>query len=133
MARGSPYLYMELKEFVKSTIAQIIDAVDELNMMYEDKDAVINPATPYEMRKDAQAVETKQGIRSVADIEFDLTVSVDESKDTGGKVNVLACVIGGDVSQSHTEGNSSVSRVRFTVPVMLPARKVKDAARHVVL
>ena len=121
---------MELKEFVKSTIAQVIDAVDELNAMYEDKDAVVNPATPYELNKGASSVDTRQGRRQVTDIEFDLTVSVEESKDSGGKVNVLACVIGGDASHSHAEGSSSVSRVRFSVPVMLPVRKVKDASHH---
>ena len=123
---------MELKEFVKSTIAQVIDAVDELNAMYEDKDAVVNPATPYGLKRGAKSVDTHQGNRVITDIEFDLTVSVEESKDSGGKVNVLACVIGGDASHSHTEGSSSVSRVRFSVPVMLPARKVKDASHHYV-
>lgn len=123
---------MELKEFVKSTIAQIIDAVDELNTMYQDKDAVVNPATPYKNNKESKAFNTKEGYRQITDIEFDLTVSVEDAKDSSGRVNVLACVIGGDASRSHTEGSSSVSRVKFSVPVMLPACKVKDASLHYV-
>lgn len=121
---------MELKEFVMSTISQVIDAVEELNMRYEGKDAVVNPSGPHRLSGESLNMDTKSGNRQVTEIEFDLTVSVEESKDAGGKVNVLACVIGGDVSKSHAEGNSSVSRVRFTVPVMLPTRKVKDAIRR---
>ena len=121
---------MELKEFVISTISQVIDAVEELNASYEGKDAVINPSSPDKLKDKSMNLGTKSGNRLVTDIEFDLTVSVEESKDAGGKVNVLACVIGGDVSKSRTEGNSSVSRVKFTVPVLLPSRKVKDAIRH---
>ena len=124
---------MELKDFIKSTISQVIDAVEELNEQYEEKDAVINPSSPYKQGQDVRSVDTRTGKRQVAEIEFDLTVSVDESKGTGGKVNVLACVIGGDVSKTVSQGNSSVSRVKFTVPVMLPTRKVKDATYHYVV
>lgn len=114
---------MELKEFIKSTIPQIIDSVSDLNEEYKDKDATINPLS-YVRIKDMQSIQTASGERLLTNVEFDLTVSIDESKNTDGKVNVMSCVIGGGASKSHTEGNSSISRVRFNVPVVLPARRI---------
>lgn len=114
---------MELKDFIKSTISQIIDSVSDLNEVYKDKDATINPLS-FVRIKDMQSVQTGSGERLLTNVEFDLTVSIDESKNTDGKVNVMSCVIGGGASKSHTEGNSSISRVRFSIPVVLPAKRI---------
>ena len=91
---------MELKEFIKSTISQIIDSVSDLNEEYKDKDATINPLS-YVRIKDMQSIQTASGERLLTNVEFDLTVSIDESKNTDGKVNVMSCVIGGGASKLH--------------------------------
>lgn len=49
---------MELKEFIKSTISQIIDSVSDLNEEYKDKDATINPLS-YVRIKDMQSIQTR--------------------------------------------------------------------------
>lgn len=88
---------MELKEFVKNALKEIIEAVDE-----------VNESASREIR-----LQGNEGSRSV---EFDIAVSASEkgTSDGGAGIRVLHFVeIGGKVGSEVT--NTTISRIKFGI------------------
>ena len=116
-------MYMELKEFIKSTIKQIAESVDELNQEFEGKQTFVNP-TNIKGIGEKPYVPFAFTNYNVTNIDFDLSVDVENKEGTTGKVGVLASVIGVGVSSTEGRVQHSESKVRFTIPVILPSKKL---------
>lgn len=114
---------MELKEFIKSTIKQISESVDELNQEFEGKQTFVNP-TNIKGIGEKPYVPFAFTDYNVTNIDFDLSVDVENKEGTTGKVGVLASVIGVGVSSTEGRVQHSESKVRFTIPVILPSKKL---------
>ncbi len=90
---------MELKEFVKNVLKDLVDAVEE---------------TRRESSRDMR-LDSNKDTRTV---EFDIAVTVEDATSSSGKAGIKVFQIiegGGDVSKEYK--NSSVSRVKFGVYV----------------
>lgn len=88
---------MELKEFVKSILKDVVDAVEE---------------TRQESSRDMY-LDTGKDQRTV---EFDIAVTVEDSTSSSGKAGIKVFQViegGGDISKGLK--NSSVSRIKFGV------------------
>lgn len=114
---------MELKEFIKSTIKQIAESVDELNQEFDGKQTFVNPTNIKGVRESPH-VPFAFTDYNVTNIDFDLSVDVENKEGTTGKVGVLASVIGVGVSSTEGRVQHSESKVRFTIPVVLPSKKL---------
>ena len=101
---------MKLQEFVKESLLQVINGVKEANESLDDNRGSVNPAG-----RGPPNGRTVGGV-PLQDVEFDIAVLVSEGSDMGGGLTVMG--IGGKGSISET--NSSVSRIKFQVPVALP-------------
>ncbi|MGL5938455.1 MAG: hypothetical protein ACRCY5_07035 [Phocaeicola sp.] len=111
---------MELKNFIKSAITQIVESVDELNNEIQIENVCVNPCSYNgEYRNSIRKGERDYNL---SEIDFDLTVSVTENAETGAKVGVMASVIGLAGSKKDATENNSVSRLQFKIPVMLPSK-----------
>jgi hypothetical protein len=88
---------MELETFVAKSLAEIIDGV---------KAAKNNGVNVYN--------------HSAKDVDFDVAVTVTEGADKKGGVGVFVAGFGIGAQGSTSASNSSVSRIKFTVPVFLP-------------
>jgi predicted RNA-binding protein YlqC (UPF0109 family) len=89
---------MELKEFVKSVLRDVVDAVEEART---------------ESARDMRMVSHKESSQT---IEFDIAVTAEDTNRTSGKagVHVLHLIEGsGDISAETKSGN--VSRIKFGV------------------
>lgn len=99
---------MELKDFVSATIQQIIEGVAE--------------AQNYVKKEKINAVVNAQvGLKREKTIEFDIAVTVNESKSTsaGGGISVASIINAGGKKQTENV-EQSISRVKFSVDVLLP-------------
>jgi hypothetical protein len=110
---------MKLDEFVSQTLKQVIDGVSVAQQYAKSKNANINPSTA---RMDSKASNYsfcgKTGI-PLQDVEFDVAVTVSESSSTSdGDANVGAISVSAQ-NQSANQ-SSSVSRIKFKVPILLP-------------
>lgn len=107
---------MELKDFVKGVILDITNAVKE-SQRELDNGAIICPTN-------SNAKETvnssKDGTLPVSSIDFEVSVSAGSSNETGGKITVLSAVISGGLGSVNTTKDENVSKVRFSIPVILP-------------
>ena len=116
---------MDLKEFVATTLVQIIEGVADAQKVAEEMGAVINPRA----RATASSVTTGQG-QAIHLVEFDVALTSIEGRTTsgGGGITVAFVRAGGEKETSATE--ASVSRVKFSVPVALPGDRRRKRFKH---
>lgn len=112
---------MELKNFIKETILEIVEGVllSQAEITSKYKDVFINPPNPFE-----SAIVRKNNApdpRDLCKIEFDVSIESKIIKNKGVDLNLIQ-VISGDISKSKQDGN--LNRVRFKIPVSLPEQKI---------
>ncbi|MFQ1828366.1 hypothetical protein ACK38R_20070 [Aeromonas veronii] len=106
---------MQLDEFVKTTIMQVVKGVSDAQEEAAEFGAVVNP----------RELEGK-GRRKETNIVFDvaLTVTGTNSEEVGGKLTVASILnLGGKVTES--DAQQETSRVQFDVAVSLPSEDRK--------
>lgn len=112
---------MELKEFVKEAIVQVVEGIDEANAVLSEKTAFVASAN-IQTNKTYQSTVDKDGRHHyVTDMEFDVAINAQnsETKEGRGRVEILTVLnIGGKGSCENT--TSSTSRIKFSLPLALP-------------
>ena len=101
---------MKLQEFVKETLIQVIEGVRNAQGMLSEKDGAINP------RALSLSGPIHNG-RELQHVDFDVAVTVIEESGVSGRISVFGIGAKGGAS----EENSTVSRIKFKVPVGLPS------------
>lgn len=110
---------MQLNEFIAQTLQQIIDGVSTAQEYGKSKNENINPSSA---RMDGKAsgysfcLDTRIPLQ---DVEFDLAVTVCESNETSSGDKNIGAISVSSLNQSSSQ-SSSVSRIKFKVPVLLP-------------
>ncbi|WP_146149174.1 hypothetical protein [Nitratireductor sp. StC3] len=112
---------MELKNFVKVTLNDIMDAIQETIAEREEanKKGFVNPKTH---GNNSMEIDT---------IRFDIAISVGDTTKAGGQagIQILAAKLGGEAGHEHEK--SSVSRIEFTLGVAWPHTHIEDAKKLV--
>jgi hypothetical protein len=101
---------MDLDAFITETLRQIVKGVREAQSHDDCKGALINPIGP---PGHGTQVETKQ-------IDFDVALIVSEGNEKQAKGSIGVAFLGVGGQSSSTTGSSSVSRIKFSVPMILP-------------
>ena len=112
---------MDLKEFISETIVQIVEGVEDARSKVKDKGVGVNPqmATTHS-HAGVHGLLHYDGPTFAQVINFDVALTVLEGKGTKGGIGIFAAGIGlGSSGQSQSE-NSSVSRIKFSIPLVLP-------------
>ncbi|MDC1812323.1 hypothetical protein POZ03_17825 [Bacteroides uniformis] len=115
---------MELKEFIKESLSQIIDAVIETQDKYKETNVLICP-------DDIQGKDNNLHIDNenlyqcysrytrVQNIEMDIAISVTEKE--GNKSGIgIAKIINAGISSENAQQNESISKIKFSIPIVLP-------------
>lgn len=116
---------MELKEFIKTAITDITEAVSELQSEL-DNGAIVSPSIPNPIANSTIKDPNNENVnRRISNVDFDvaLTVGDTDTIESGGKVGIqiLSAKICGE-NKTHTE---NVSRITFSIPIVLPTTYVK--------
>jgi len=110
---------MELNEFVTSTLVQIQQGVQDAIAQSRQRalNGAINPIWGAADKYD------RSYVREVA---FDVAVTVIDRTEgsAGGAINVLSLKLGGEMYGM--AGNSHVSRIQFSIPIVAPATEVNS-------
>lgn len=124
---------MDLKEFIKESIVQIAQGIEEANKELEESPAMVNPMHVVANSDSAQAyARTKKpshdnpGIRIVEKVEFDVAVVAEtgEGGKVGAKLSIASIGIG---AQGETKSmNKSESRIKFSIPMVYPGYENKS-------
>lgn len=113
---------MDLKEFTKETLVQIVQGVKEANEVLEQYNASI-PGKTIRTAESNVFVDSERSYANAIDIDFDVAVTATETDGTkgGGEIRVAQLLFGGIEASNSTE-NQSISRVKFTIPLVLENR-----------
>ncbi|KKK69553.1 hypothetical protein LCGC14_2932880 [marine sediment metagenome] len=114
---------MELREFVKETLVQIIKGIEDAQSETKKTGAVISPSRG-KLAPDTQdkVLLSKSGgiLEGVA---FDVAVTASDTSEKGGGVGIFVWAVGAGVKGKSEIPNAAVSRIQFNVPVILPKGK----------
>ena len=114
---------VQLEEFVRTAIVQIMRAVDGASGEIKPLGGEINPR-PYGEDKDlaAAGVSRAVGGGALTFIEFDVAVTATRSGDRNSGIGVVFAGINAGIGEKNTRGDQTVSRITFKVPVRLPRK-----------
>lgn len=115
---------MKLKEFVKSALTDVVEAVAEAQESAGASGAVINPGSDRENPREGQLMASAVHVLSsqvfypVMPVEFDVAVTVTEGETVEGSGGISVLGIGTIGGGASTSGEStSFSRIKFKVPM----------------
>lgn len=118
---------MELQEFIKQSIVQIINGVIDAQKEVVDKGASINPSGLHLKNDQVKGHAITNDGNVTQHIEFDVAVTTTEGTGTKGGIGVVAGVLALGSQGQSSESTQAVSRLKFTIPVLLPAHHRSDA------
>ncbi|MBK9550319.1 MAG: hypothetical protein IPO52_14750 [Gemmatimonadetes bacterium] len=107
---------MQLDEFVKSTLRQIIHGVRDAQNELGADGAAVNPGV--RTGPSSRIVHSTGTI--LQDVEFDIAVTVSESENSGSGLRVGVPWVSGKIEAGSDRQHSQVSRIKFVVPVAFP-------------
>ena len=110
---------MELQEFIRTALVEIVEGVAAARSAALAHDALIGSDRVYGNVEEAKIITDKFG-RTVSTVEFDVALASSDSKDTKGGIGVFLGSVGPGSQGTSYEESSSHSRIKFTVPVVLP-------------
>jgi len=106
---------MELHEFVRETLTQIINGVVEAqnSQIVRDNNAEI---IPYSVSSSNSKITNR-------DIEFDVVVSAQSENSTKAGLGVFVGPIGAGTQAKINSNDSMQNRVKFSIPIVFPTQK----------
>lgn len=112
---------MELRDFVAESLKQVVDGVINAQEYSKQKGASINPnglikhpSTGYIASPGTHQLPIPQVI------EFDVAVTVSEGSEAKAGIGVFGGAIGIGTQAKIEDGNMTVSRIKFSIPVLFP-------------
>jgi len=117
---------MDLKEFISETLKQIFDGVTDAQDNVKATGGKISPNVICQNSSNVVTpLMTVPGSKGVTanNIDFDVALTTVEASGTGGKAGLSVWGIGAGVEGKSETTNSTVSRVKFSVSVILPVSK----------
>lgn len=109
---------MELKDFIKTAITDITEAISELQSELNNG-TVINPTLGY--GDYGKAVIVKAGAAAIEHLSFDVAVTVSEHSGLDGRVKAGINILGTKIETETNTKTENVSRLSFSIPIVYPA------------
>ncbi len=117
---------MELKEFIRETLAQIAAGVEGAQTEVRDAGGFVNPAHRVgKQEQDKSHFGSLTSGQNIFLVDFDVTVTVIEATETEGKakLNVAGLLNLGTGGQSNAS-STATNRISFKVPLAMPVDAV---------
>lgn len=115
-----------LEEFIPQALASITRGIKKAQETLEDGN-MVNPV-PLTWRRTAdKSGKAHLDGAPIADIEFDLAISVTDSEGDSGNFNISVMGIGFGFGTEDQKAHMSAHRVKFKVPIVLPAGYIEEA------
>ncbi|PWB04387.1 MULTISPECIES: hypothetical protein [Bacteroidales] len=113
---------MELKEFIKTAITDITEAVSELQSELNNG-AIVNPTLPNPIALKTLTVDNE--IRPIEQLAFDVAVTATEASGIDGSAKAGISIFGAKIGTESSAKTENVSRLTFSVPIVFPTTHVK--------
>jgi hypothetical protein len=120
---------MELREFVAESLKQIIAGIQSAQDDAAQHGAKINPYVDFRRDQGLVFIDDETGAL-VQQVQFDVAVTATEGKEKGGSVSVLAGVFGARGQGSSSHATSSISRIKFSLPILFPTKDKRPVQKQ---
>lgn len=117
---------MELKEFIKTTVSDIVSAVSELQAELAEKGAIVNPPLPHSISNGS--VNVGKGNEPIQRLTFDVALTTTETSSVDGGAKGGVAIFSAKVGAGQQSSSQNVSRLSFTIPVVFPVAEVQTDA-----
>jgi hypothetical protein len=122
---------MNLEDFVATTLTQIAAGIAKAQDQAASTGAWINPAGGIRKDKDMAVIQIDtNAFAYLEQVEFDVavTAATDQTAHAEGGIKVMGLQLGAGGEANYL--NSSVSRVKFSIPVSWPADRDTDLEKR---
>jgi hypothetical protein len=113
---------MELSEFIEKTLTEIVTGVESAQKNVSETNAEIAPSGLAKFNNDQFPYPFKPGRGIVNMVEYDVAVETSDETSTKGGIGIVMAAIGAGVQSKMGEKASTVHRIKFTVPLLLPGK-----------
>lgn len=110
---------MELKDFIKETLVEIINGVKEAQKDIESTGAYINPMVSKSTDKISVAHYSGHTY-TIYDVDFDIAVTASDSSGKKGGIGVFLGSVGAGTKAESNESNVFQNKIKFQVPISYP-------------
>ncbi len=111
---------MNLQEFITETLKQIIDGVSDAQIHAKTKHAYIN--APLNVQGPNLSYVDRHYLPNQQLIEFDIAVTTTDSKNVQGGMGIFVANLGIGYQGKKGSTDSEISRIKFSIPIVLPAQ-----------
>lgn len=112
---------MDLKEFVKETIVQVVNGIADANAALSSDTAFV-ASSNIQTDNNFKYTTDKEGVKHyVTELDFDVAITAQKAKTGEGGVHMKVASVfelGGKGSSENI--NASISRIKFSLPLALP-------------
>jgi len=118
---------MDLKEFIKSAMVDIVTGVEDAKTeLGNQQNHICPPMGPAYADKFSIALNGFNGLY-YQQIEFDIAVTAENKSDNGAKAGIKVLGLEANLGSGMTSNNSTLSRIKFHVPLGLSSRKNNES------
>jgi len=115
---------MELKDFISETMKALIDGIIASQEYAKTKGASIVPEGIKLVQGSGYSyIDTDRVIKYLHDIQFDVAVTINSTDKIQGGIGIFAGAVGIGTQANTEQANSSLSRIKFEIPVIFPEQK----------
>ncbi|MBE6292911.1 MAG: hypothetical protein E7091_10980 [Bacteroidales bacterium] len=117
---------MELKDFVSTTIKQIAEGINEAIKANNDYGMIVNPDVTIGSNGD-YVIPTKGTYgfkRRIQNIEMEISLILEDVATMDAGVKLMPAIFGANINGNNVESSNHQHKVRFSVPIALPATEV---------
>ncbi|EKO3860424.1 MULTISPECIES: hypothetical protein [Vibrio harveyi group] len=111
---------MKLDKYVEETIKQVISGVQAAKTFGDQNGAKVNPATATFKSENSTIIYCYETGVPIQEISFDVAVSVSESSSEQSTPEITVGSITTAGSGMTDSQSSSLNRIKFSIPVLLP-------------
>lgn len=116
---------MELKEFVSQSLLQIFEGICDAQKNSKELGGSIATEVIAPQREH-QSILGFNHKKAVILVEFDISLDTIDSTNSKAGFGLFVAAFGGGAQTGFTLSNNQLSRLRFSVPVVLPASSVEQ-------
>ena len=119
---------MELKDFIKTALTDITDAIKELQDELKNG-AIVSPSMPNAIANTTIVDPVNINInRPISKIDFDVAITVGNADKVGGNGKIGIQILSAQIGNENVAHSENVSRMTFSIPIVLPTYHVKSKA-----
>ena len=115
---------MELKDFIKTALTDITDAIKELQDGLQNG-AIVSPSMPHANTTIVDPVNININ-RPISKIDFDVAITVGNADKVGGNGKIGIHILSAKIDNENVAHSENVSRMTFSIPIVLPTYHVKS-------